>query len=59
MKQFNPSLRVYQTLSWEHIIQLAVTQHRFYLNLKADILRKIIKIMIDSGATGNFMNPRF
>ena len=45
--------------SWEHTTQLAATQHEFHLNLKANILGKTTKIMVDSGATGNFMNPRF
>ena len=59
VKQFNPSPKIYQILSWEHITQLTATQHGFHLNLKANILGQPTKVMVDSGATGNFMNPRF
>ena len=59
VKQFNPSPRVYQTPSWEHTTQLAAMQHGFHLNLKANMLRQPTKVMVDSGATGNFMDPRF
>ena len=39
--------------------QLTATEHGFHLNLEARILRKTTKVMVDSEATGNFMNPRF
>ena len=56
-KQFEPSMKYYWQPNWGQ--QLTATEHGFHLNLEARILGKTIKVMVDSGATGNFMNPRF
>ena len=56
-KQFEPSPKYYQQPNWRQ--QLAATEHGFHLNLEARILGQLTKVMVDSGATGNFMNPRF
>ena len=56
-KQFKPLTKYYQQPNWRQ--QLAATEHGFQLNIKAKILEQSTKVMIDSRATGNFMNPRF
>jgi hypothetical protein len=37
----------------------ATVQHRKHLRIVANILNQSAEVMIDSGATGNFMNPAF
>jgi hypothetical protein len=44
---------------WEIEYLAAMVQHGKHLRIVANILNQSAKVMIDSGATGNFMNPAF
>lgn len=56
---FPDKLRRMKEPCWERKYLAASTQHGQHLKLVAYILNQRAEVMVDSGATGNYMHPRF
>ena len=56
-KDYYPSPRRLRQPRWQ--ASLSATQRGYHLKFTTPVLNQLARVMVDSGATGNYMDPRF